>query len=377
MYKYMDDVEIDISAIKTLKLVHFYHVLKEGKVIAAAMAHYDNDKVMNLCVLDKHYDEFVSSIFMVYENATNKDEIIMDDYSKSILDRAVSADTGYYDEYLKQLKEMEKPSFYHQSFMPYIVVPVIKYVIKELYGITGKKIDWNPIDNSWFGRGTLIATAAEGEATFPFVLTAIGTGKYNVRIGNFFTLRDSLEMRITYDHTGVHIEADSTGAEIEAKIDFEADIVNERFTETSAVSLNGKKVFMNVDELETVDMWGDISRMDGLLELGDNESKLYKLPWGQYIFVNVNKTVEPETDNQYVKIGYVTRNKERNNAFVFSYDEIKNPKAEASYMIFNYAMDVFEEKIFGEVVQVYFDPLGFRSRGFYKANLADRYFTLK
>ena len=73
----------------------------------------------------------------------------------------------------------------------------------------------------------------------------------------------------------------------------------------------------------------------------------------------------------------MTRNKERNNAFVFSYDEIKNPKAEASYMIFNYAMDVFEEKIFGEVVQVYFDPLGFRSRGFYKANLADRYFTLK
>lgn len=373
----MDDVEIDISAIKTLKLIHFYHVLKEGKVIAAAMAHYNNDKVMNLCVLDKHYDEFVSSIFMVYENAANKDEIIVDDYSKSILDRAVSADTGYYKEYLKQLKEMETPSFYHQSYMPYIAVPVIRYVIKELYGITGKKIDWNPIDNSWFGRGTLSATADEGEATFPFVLTAIGTGRYNVRIGNFFTLRDSLEMKITYDHTGIHIEADSTGAEIKAKIDFTADIDNERIVETSEVSLNGKKVYSDVAELPVVSIWEDISKMDGLLKLNEGEAKFYKLPWGQFIFLDIKKTVEPETDNQYIKIGYVTRNKERNNAFAFSYDKIKNPKADASYMIFNYAMDVFEEKIFGEVVQVYFDPLGFRSRGFYKANLADRYFTLK
>lgn len=375
MYKYMDDVEVDIRAIKNLKLVHFYHILKEGKIVPAAMVHYNSDKMMNLCVLDKHYDEFIAQLFMVYENESDRDEIIMDEYSRAILDRAIFVETGFYDEYLKQLTMLDKPLYYHQSYMPYIVVPLIKYVIRELYGITGKKIEWNPVLSSWFGKGTLSATATEGEETFPFVLTAVEVGKYNARIGNFFTLKDYLEMQITFDYSGIKIRAISNGAGVDARIEYMINPDNSKVVCSSNVILKDRTVYSDQTQLEKSPVWTDTSKLDQLMGFDNQNTDYYKLPWGQYLVVENKVVSELQTDTNYVKIAFVTKSDERNNGFVISYNTIKNPSQGAEYTIFNFAADIFEEKIFGKDVQVYFDSLGFRSRGYYKAHLADRYFS--
>jgi len=377
MYKYMDDVEVDICAIKNLKLIHFYHVLKEDKCIPAVMVHYDLDKMMNLCVLDKHYDELVAQVFMVYESSDNKDEIIMDHYSRSIIDKAISADTGYYKKYLKRLAELDKPLYYHQSYMPYIVVPVIKYVIEQLYSITGKKIQWNPIESSWFGKGTLSATAVNGEETFPYVLTQEEVGKYSVRVGNFFTLKDSLDMQIIYDHSGISINAHSNGAGVEASIAYAIDDDSDQISVTSNVILKDKTVFSDNSMIAKGEKWSNTEKIETLLGFDNENSDYYQLPWGQYLLYENDRETDETTDTKNVKIGYVTVTEERNNGFVISYNSISNPKQKSEFMIFNFATDIFEEKIFGEDIQVYFDPLGFRSRGYYKANMADRYFKMK
>lgn len=377
MYKYMDDVEVDICAIKNLKLIHFYHVLKEDKCIPAVMVHYNLDKMMNLCVLDKHYDELVAQLFMVYESAANKDEIIMDHYSRSIIDKAISTETGYYKKYMKRLAELEKPLYYHQSYMPYIVIPVVKYVIEQLYLITGKKIEWNPIESSWFGKGTLIATAVNGKETFPYVLTEEEIGKYSVRVGNFFTLKDSLDMSIKYDHSGICIKANSTGAGVDANIEYIIDTDQDLITERSNIVLKDKTVYSDNKEIARGNKWEKPERIEALLDFNYEIAGYYQLPWGQYLLYENDRETDETTDTKNVKIGYVTVTEERNNGFVISYNSISNPKQKSEFMIFNFATDIFEEKIFGEDIQVYFDPLGFRSRGYYKANMADRYFKMK
>lgn len=373
----MDDAQVDIQAIKKLKMIHFYHVVKDGDVLAAAMAHYDSDKVMNLCVLDKHYDEFIAKLFMVYEAEPDKDDIIVDGYSKAILGRAVSADIGYYDEYLKQLTELEQPLYYHQSYMPYVVVPIVKYLIKELYGITGKKIEWNNIENTWFGRGTLRATASDGEETFPLVLTAKAVGKYEIRVGNFFDLKHMLEIKLDFDYKGIKINAVSEGAGVDAKVEYLINTDARRVISDSQISLNGKVVYSNNEPVDGCNRWADNSKLDAITEFAEANTTYFKLPWGQYLVLENVKDVGEATLVEKVRVGYITKTDERNNGLVISYDAISSIEGKAKYSIFNYAADIFEEKIYGEELQVYFDSLGFNSRGYYKTKMADRYFKMQ
>ena len=240
----MDEVEISISAIKNLKMVHFYHISKNDSVLSAAMIQYDSDKMLNLSVLDKHYDEFVSMIFMVYEKEADERSIVADDYTRSILQTMKATDTGYYSRYMSKLELLSKPLYYHQSYMPYIAVPIIKYVIEQLYSIAGKKIFWNPLNSNWFGKGTLAASFENGEKhVFPYVLSNDEIGSYTVDIGNFFENRFFLNMKIRFDKDGIAITAQSDGAGIMCNMNYIIDTEGCELNSHCDIELKGKPVY--------------------------------------------------------------------------------------------------------------------------------------
>jgi len=378
MYKYMDDVEIDISSIKNLKLIHFYHVNKNDEVLEAALVHYDTDKIINLCVLDKHYDDFLAKLFMVYEEERKLNRIASDSYSRSILEKAVLSDTHYYEEYMEGLKEIKKPAYYHPSYMPYITIPVMKYVLTVLYELSDKELVWSELSDSWFGKGTLKASSVNGEEVFPYIMNEVSVGKYDIRIGNFFTMRHMLQMQLEYSANGIKIDAVNKSLGVDARIDFIIDTDNDRVLQNSFIVIKGEARYSKKIELVSCEKWKQEAKFDELIKYESNHSKYFMLPWGQYIALEcIADESEEELALQHVKVGYVTVMDERNSALFIAYDEVKLSDSRARYRIYNFAADIFEEKIFGRNAQVYFDSLGFNSRGYYKANMADKYFEFE
>ena len=375
MYKYMDEVEISISAIKNLKMVHFYHISKNDSVLSAAMIQYDSDKMLNLSVLDKHYDEFVSMIFMVYEKEADERSIVADDYTRSILQTMKATDTGYYSRYMSKLELLSKPLYYHQSYMPYIAVPIIKYVIEQLYSIAGKKIFWNPLNSNWFGKGTLAASFENGEKhVFPYVLSNDEIGSYTVDIGNFFENRFFLNMKIRFDKDGIAITAQSDGAGIMCNMNYIIDTEGCELNSHCDIELKGKPVYNENAPIKQVQSIGKESKIAELTEYDENSTSYYELPWGQYIALETKRENDTEAVIKHVRIGYSAFADERNNTFLLSFDEVSAGEEGKPYIVNNYALDIYEEKIFGQDIQVYCEPCRFRSRGFYKDKMADRYF---
>lgn len=378
MYKYMDEVEINISGIKDIKMIHFYHLMKDSRILSAAMVQFDTDKMINLCSLDKHYDEFVSMIFMVYERENGKRSIIMDGYTKSVLDGMMGADTAYYGRFANTTQLLERPMFYHQSYMPYIMVPVIKYVVGEMYSVAGKKIYWNPIEPVWFGKGTLSASYDSGEKQiFPYVLACEEAGKYSVFVGNFFEDRFSLDMTVEYAKEGIKIKAVSKGAGAFANMEFRIDTENRDVVTHCDITLKDKQVYNNNDVLKAEGKWSRAEKIDEVCGYREDSAGFFKLPWGQYMVLETTTAEEENATVNSFRIGYNAFSEERNNALIYSFDEVSNVGDDAKYVVNNSGLDIFEEKVFGKDIQVYCLPCGFRTRGFYKDKMADRYFRVK
>lgn len=378
MYKYMDEVELNISAIKNIKMIHFYHLMRDSEMLSAAMVMFDSDKMINLCSLDKHYDEFISMIFMVYEKEAGKRKIMIDPYTETVLNGMKGVDTGYYEEFMKNNELLEKPHFYHQSYMPYIAVPVIKYVLEQMYSVAGKKIYWNPLEPVWFGRGTLTASFDSGEKQiFPFVLACEDAGEYSVIVGNFFENRYSLELTINYGKDGIEMRAFSKGAGALCNMFYKINSQEDDVAYHCDITLKDKPVYNENGILKAGDKWPSGEKIDDILGTETKVSKFYKLPWGQYISVSQNIKEDEKTKVKSMCIGYNAFAKERNNALVFCYDEVSSVEDNAKYVVNNSAMDIFEEKVFGQIIQIYCLPCGFRTRGFYKDKMADKYFTVK
>ena len=378
MYKYMDEVEINISGIKDIKMIHFYHLMKESKLLSAAMVQFDTDKMINLCSLDKHYDEFISMIFMMYERENGKRSIIMDAYTKSVLDGMMGVDTAGYEKFMADAELLEKPLFYHQSYMPYIAVPVIKYVIEEMYSVAGKKMFWNPIEPVWFGKGTLSASFESGEKQiFPYVLACEDAGKYSVFVGNFFEDRYSLDMNINYDRDGIRIKAVSKSAGALGNMEFVIDTEAGDVITHCDITLKGTPVYNSNDALKPQSKWQTAEKIDGVCGYREENTTYFKLPWGQYIALEKQNKTEGDTFINSFRIGYNAFSEERNNALIHSFDEVGSIQDNTKYIINDGGLDIFEEKVFGKDIQIYCLPCGFRTRGFYKDKMADRYFKVK
>ena len=68
MLRYMNNRELAIAGIKSLRMVHFYQINKDNESIPAVMAYYDKDKLINLCVLDEDYERLLIYTFYIYSH---------------------------------------------------------------------------------------------------------------------------------------------------------------------------------------------------------------------------------------------------------------------------------------------------------------------
>ncbi len=337
----MDNGEMAISQIKSLRMVHFYHIVKDNDYIDAVLAYYDKDKVINLCVLDKHYERLIDKIWNVYEQEKDSNQIILDDYSRKVLEGTLTYDICQYENLTKGYEKLDTPVFPQNGYMSNYVVPIMRFILNQLYVMTGQEITWNPVGRDWFGTGEISAHCGGKKTLFPYKITMMREGSYSVDIGNVLTMGNKLNLGIAFNEEGIELVIHSDKYPIYGSIKYL--FAEDAMICIADIMIEGKRVFSDTSKVEK-----------------EQESR-WKLPWGQ-IVTKTDSLVEYSFSNDEIDCSYV-----------ISFDEIK-PDDRITYTIYNYVMSVFKSKRTDSRTQIHFCEMGYRTRGYYKANLEGRYY---
>ncbi len=360
MLRVMDNTELAIGRIRSLRMVHFYHIIKEDEFVEAVLAYYDRDKVINLCILDKHYDKLLDKLISVYESEKDSNWIIVDDYSKKILEAALDYDQTRYDEILDNFVQTDITPYAHAGYMKDFILPFVKYVIEQLYQMNGQKLLWNPVFRDWFGSGEISAMCEENKLLFPYKIKAVSAGLYSIDIGNVLMTGNKLNISISYKEDGLKLMLNSQDYPIEGYIKY--IIINSEMFCIADISIGGKQIFTDSSKLEETDKIFDLTNtMESIRSRVWPELRAWKLPWGLEIYKKEDVT------------GYCFSNDACDYIYAVSYTDI-DANDSTDYTIYNYAMCIYKNKISGENTQIDFCNLRYGARGYYKANLEGKYY---
>lgn len=367
----MDSEELSIGQIKSLRLVHFYHIVKDDESIPAVMVYYDRDKVVNLCMLDKNYDRLVEKIWEIYEAEKDTNWIILDDYSKNILDSAMAKEDVAYDRITEGYMPIDEPLCHHKGYAKTAVIPVVKYVIEQLYGMTEQKVLWNRMFRDWFGQGDLSATVGDRRMVFPYRMQCLEAGTYQVDTGNVLKDNDKLSIGICFKKNGIAISLKSSL--VKGFINY--NLIDTRLICIADITLEGKRVcnisdVINESSSAVSDSVANITRV---IAQGNGSRHIWKLPWGQELVLQYSASENGVGSVKDGTVSFVTITEEHNLVFSLSYRDI-DIKNQVNYTIFNYALDIYENKVAKGYSQMHFYDMGYGSRGYYKSRLAGKYY---
>lgn len=366
MLRIMDNRELAIEKICSLRNIHFYYIYKDDKSIPAVMVYYDKDKVINLCELDKHYEKLLQKIWEVYEIEKDKNYIIVDQLSKQILDNVLSTDIGVYNSVLSDCQKIEQPIYNHKGYMKEMIIPITKYVIEELYGLSEQDFLWNPISRDWFGVGEISATIGNDKCVFPYRISCMREGYYNVEVANVMKHGNKLEIGIVYKESGIEIAISGQIYKIEGTIKY---IVDRELVCLADIKIDGKQVYTCHDRLLCENANPEKYILPGCAI--DDSWKEYILPWGEVLLFSCKDLEQDEFILTDGMTAYVSNEDATEHQYIISYKNTVS-KDKMSYTIYNYSLDIYKRG--ANEKQIHCCDLGFNSRGYYKTELLGSYY---
>lgn len=373
MLRYMNNRELAIAGIKSLRMVHFYQINKDNESIPAVMAYYDKDKLINLCVLDEDYERLLDKILDVYDEEKDSNGLLVaDPYSKFILDRAYNQDIGKYQNITEGASEVSSPLYEHKGYMGDTVVPVIKYIIDELYGMTGQKLVWNPLAKDWFGTGELSAINGERRIHFPYKITCVREGLYQIYVGNVLTTGNRMSLVIKYGEKGIEIELKSSQYKIEGSINYL--VVEDQLRCIADVKIDGKQAYISNDSCQKENCKISEKMMNRLDRIMPSKVA-WTLPWGAVLLFDKNVKEENGFKEAECIVAVVSNADKNEHLYCLSYKELWSDKY-VTYTIGDYALDMIIDNREDGHTQIHFCDMGYEARGFYKSKLANRFFSI-
>ena len=370
MLRIMDNRELAIEKINSLRSIHFYHIYKEDQSIPAVMIYYDKNKILNLCLFDEHYEKLLQKIWEVYEQEKDNNFIIIDEPSKWILENALLGKTDTYEKVVQNCEKIDTAIYNHRGYMSKIVVPVVKYVIEQLYGLTEQDILWNPISRDWFGTGEISATIGDAKQVFPYKILCIREGVYDVEIGNVLAASNKLSVSIVYTKSGVEISLHSDKYKVDGSIKY---ILDHDLVCIADIRLDGKLVFTCSDKQECVN--ADISAIPRAEIVFENkECNEYLLPWGQkMIFAYTDGGQNDVSTTDGITAFWNDLDRDEYLYAVSYHDTVSKDKL--NYTIYNYALDMYKSGL--NERQLHFCEMGYNARGSYKSLIAGDYYVAR
>ena len=279
MVKRMSEIELQISSIKNLDMVNFYHLFDDGKSLPGMLAYYDSTKVINLCAADKGFPMLLDKIVEVYSLEKQYGRIVLDYNTKQVLDRSISCSKSNYENMLAGFLETAKPIYLDKAYIHIIVLPLVKYIIDGIYGVNDMTVNWNIYNKSWYGRGVLTASVNEKATKFPYLIARQNDKMHRAIINGLLRPDNTLTIDIIHDLRGIGVTFKDNlyGYEGSLSADVSGDVPMLKFEILSA----GERVFFNESAIPESN--AEEGRVAIGLSLAEAEFKEYILPWGETI----------------------------------------------------------------------------------------------
>ncbi|MBR5897334.1 MAG: hypothetical protein IKZ39_06925 [Lachnospiraceae bacterium] len=203
MVKHMSEIALQISSIKNLDMVNFYHLFAEGASLPGILAYYDNSHVINLCAADDGFPYLLEKIVEVYSREKEFNRIVADNDTKAVLERSISCSGEMYEEMLKGFSETTRPIFLNKASVHTMMLPTVKYIIEGILGSVDMPVAWNIYNRDWFGRGALTGTVKGKQTKFPYLIARQNDKMYRVTISGLIRQENTLTVDILHDVNGI------------------------------------------------------------------------------------------------------------------------------------------------------------------------------
>jgi len=370
----MDDVQLNIAGIRDIKMIHMYHILKDDKVLPAMAVHFDRDKIVNLCMTDRHYDELVDKVFAVYEREAKDGRILTDPTTKSMLDRTRESRDEYYVKMSENLTELKEPISYRKSYIAQRVLPAVRYLLDQLYAMSGRKLEWS-YEKGWFGTGRLSAVSDGVVKVFPYRVEKDDAEGISIRVTNVLDKTYALMINVLTGRKCIRIDAECKETELKATLIYRIDPADMKVDLSERVDMHGKTVYKNEEEIVGTAADENINSGFNKINMFPDKAYIYDLSWCK-VMTSVSSDSGEKVDDTMAAVTYIFDDKEKCLVYALGYEDITDNESGMSFSINNFAMDIHTDKKSGRC-EVYCDASDAMSRGTYRDRYAGRYFLLK
>ena len=381
MYRFMSEEEIEIRQITDLKMLHLYQ-LNGNDAIAV---YYGDNKQINLCSIDDHYNLLMEKILTLYAKCPDKDSIVIEATAKKILEQAISRDnhhTSFFNRIGKQYAKQEGslcPRFISDGTIRDTLIPMIQYYLQQLYHMWIMDITFEPKTIGWHRNCVLKAKTGKETFIMPVRITMLNDNIYKITVGNFIHNYNSIEFEISYNENQLHVYFEDAKIELFGESYFKWN--QQQMKAYTTISIEKKVVYHQDEPIKQLTYTDEhlqlaLHQKSYLLDLDTDftHAVIYQLPWSGFIIYRDNQT----SDEQYNRTDYDTIYIDAYHSKLalrhYSYSLVEN-KSDGLKIRTNGA--IMRKIHYGDKrqeVETLFMPVGYYSGWDYRKYLENKYF---
>lgn len=385
MYRHMEEMEIEIGRLSKLKMVHFYNLISHDDEVGAIAVYDDEERQINLCALDKYYDTLLAKVVDRYREENDCAQIVMDEETRTMLDSMVqeepASETATFWGNIPGATLQDLPEIDPGSYSDCMVIPLLRYFIRELHGLYNVPLVWKYLTPSWHGRGVLEAIAEEKDLHMPYRIRTRKDGEYDVVIGNFLGKTHRLNLRFLYEKMGMKVFFSCKPLGLDGFSSYTLSTDEKTVTEKTGISVSGKAVYEHTEKLKPLlpaekEALFTKSEKDGIvpfLARDRQRAEIVEYPWGQYLIWSSTQQEDENMQKQDVEISYLMVEDKYDILRKYTFSHLVGKKSKVE-MDARYACgDIFVLKGKKARVQISFEDTGYGSSGSYKERFSGRY----
>lgn len=376
MFRKMDEIEVEISKIEELKMVHIYEVAgtdKQGVGIgctAIAIYYGDNGK-MNINDLDIHFEILANRVVELYSSSPDKMSIMMDDDTRAILENGI---VNHYEDELNifyQADSVECPKISVKSMLSKRLLPIASYLVVNLYKTLGFEVSVTRMRTGWRGRSELCVSDGINERMMFVQSEILDSKRYTINVSEFLEGHVPLFIDVKFEYNCMVISFKTSDGCFNGRGVY--NFGYDKMTENYEVFYNDKPVFFGSNDAGGNEYPGsDLPEKAKKLFLSDKNIRcMYKLPWG-LTYVLGDEYYKDDKTETYVYIGmYESEGVAELYGWTDIYNRASNIRLRTANMKLNRMM------LDDDFIQTYFEEIDGNCTGTYKSKLANNYYILK
>ncbi|MBR6365515.1 MAG: hypothetical protein IKS10_05410 [Lachnospiraceae bacterium] len=385
MYRHMDETEIEIGRMSDLRMVHFYNLISKHDEVGAIAVYDDEDRQFNLCALDAHYDLLLEKVVTCYQRQTDRNLIVMDEDTRTLLEAMMqegrTSEEPHFWGDVPKAKLMKTPRIDPGSYLDYMVIPILRYYVRELHHLFDLPLEWKYLTSSWHGRGMLEGSANETAIHMPYRIARRRSGEYDILIGNYLGKTHRLNIQIVFERLALRAYFSCPPLGLNGHSIYSISPRERIVKEKTSISVGEKVFYENAETVKALEpaqkeALQERIAQEGLTQFFDTApetTEAVEFPWGHYWVFSVADRFGDAMQKQDVEVGYLVMEDRYDIVRKQSFSHIVGKKNKVELDARCACGDVFVRKDTKKQLQIAFEDTGYSSSGRYKEGYSGKY----